>query len=369
MPGNETIDPEALPASPPEPSRSERHIVLVAAVVVGVVLLAIIAAFAGARFIGATSGWDVEPGLPVVVTIEPGSSARSIAAVLDGAGVARADDVREAIEALDAEGSLRAGTYDFVTDMDPAEAVALLVAGPTSRGENTFTVVEGWTVERIIEELAGATGRTRAEFQRVLRNGLVTSAYLPAGTGIDPLARWEGLLYPATYELPSDGDPVAILGAMADEAARRFDQLDWAPTEAQGLSRYETIVIGSLIEREAGTEDERDDIASVIVNRLDVGMRLQIDATVIYALGYNPGRVTADHLQVVSPYNTYRVDGLPPTPIGAASLASVRAAIRPADTSYLFYVLGRPDGSHLFAETYEEHQANIERAAENGVRP
>jgi UPF0755 protein len=110
-------------------------------------------------------------------------------------------------------------------------------------------------------------------------------------------------------------------------------------------------------------------IASVIYNRLAEPMRLQIDATVIYALGYNPGRVTAEHLALDSPWNTYRVDGLPPTPIGASSMASLLAASDPADTDYLFYVLGSEDGSHLFADTYEAHQENIERAREAGVRP
>ena len=370
MPGHETIEPETLPVNPsePDPPARLRFAPIIAVAVLVAVLLA--GAFAGARLIGATSGWDVEPGIPIVVVIEPGSSARSIALVLEEAGVARADHVRGVIEELDAESRLRAGTYDFVTDMDPAEAVALLLEGPTIRGDNTLTIVEGWTVDRIVTELAAATGRTKAEFQVVLRDGLITSSYLPAdGRSVDPIARWEGLLYPATYELPADGDPVTILGTMADEAARRFDALEWSSVEDQGLTRYEAIIIGSLIEREAGVDDERDEIASVIYNRIAQGMRLQIDATVIYALGYNPGRVTADHLAIESPYNTYRVDGLPPTPIGAASIGSVGAVIRPADTPYLFYVLGGQDGSHLFAETYEEHQANIDRASENGVRP
>ena len=370
MPGHETIEPETLPVSHPEAETTARSplVPIVAVSLLVAVLLA--GAFAGARLIGASSGWDVEPGVPVVVAIEPGSSARSIALVLEEAGVARADDVRGVIEELDAESRLRAGTYDFVTDMDPGAAVALLLDGPTTRGENTLTIVEGWSVDRIVTELATATGRTKAEFQLVLRDGLITSSYLPSDArNVDPIARWEGLLYPATYELPADGDPVTILGTMADEAARRFDALEWNYVEDQGLTRYEAVIIGSLIEREAGVDDERDEIASVIYNRIAQGMRLQIDATVIYALGYNPGRVTADHLAIESPYNTYRIDGLPPTPIGAASIASVEAALRPADTPYLFYVLGGQDGSHLFAETYEEHQANIERASENGVRP
>jgi UPF0755 protein len=150
---------------------------------------------------------------------------------------------------------------------------------------------------------------------------------------------------------------------------RRFEDVDWSRIGDLGISRYEALIVGSLIEREAGTDADRPTISSVIHNRLDQGTRLQIDATVIYALGFNPGRVLAEHLKVESPYNTYRVDGLPPTPIGTVSTVSLEAAVNPVKTDYVFYVLGSKDGSHVFAVTYEEHQANVEAAKAAGILP
>lgn len=364
-------DTQTRPEQVPDGSgATRRRIGLVAAVtIIGTVVL-VVFAMIGARLVGAGSTWDVVPGQPVEVTIEPGTSAATIYRVLDAAGVAQAGALRTAAQSAEVEDSLQAGIYAFVTDTDAEGVIAQLVAGSNASNSRSFTLVEGWTIERIIDELASRTGRPQAEFQSVLRDGLVTSAYLPpVGSDVDALRRWEGLLYPATYVLPSDGSPVVILGTMADEAASRFNSVDWSRIDGLGVSRYEALVVASLIEREAGTDEERAEIASVIYNRLDQGMRLQIDATVIYGLGYNPGRVTASDLDVVSPYNTYRIDGLPPTPIGSPSIASVEASADPAATAFLFYVLGNPDGSHLFAETYEGHQGNIATATENGVRP
>jgi UPF0755 protein len=176
-------------------------------------------------------------------------------------------------------------------------------------------------------------------------------------------------LYPAKYQIPEGSSTVAILQNMSDEMVRRFEAVDWSGIEDVGVSRYEALVIGSLIEREAGTDEDRRLISSVVHNRLGVPMRLQIDATVIYALGSNPGQVLAEHLETPSPYNTYRIDGLPPTPIGTVSELSLVAALHPSDTDYLFYVLKSDDGSHAFAVSYEEHQANVRAAKAAGVLP
>jgi UPF0755 protein len=156
---------------------------------------------------------------------------------------------------------------------------------------------------------------------------------------------------------------------MADEMVERLDVVEWSRIDELDISRYEAIVIASLIQREAGTDADRPLISSVIHNRLEDGMRLQIDATVVYAIGDVNGRVTAEDLKVPSPYNTYRVDGLPPTPIGTVQMISVQAAVDPAETDYYFYVLADTDGSHAFATTYDEHQANVRKAKEDGVLP
>lgn len=356
---------------PPDggPSRRGRIVAALVAVVLGIAVVAGVA-WGAASLISHDDGWDVIAGQPVQVSIASGTTARIIYADLEAAGVARSVDLEAAAVAIGAEDRLQAGTYTFVTDMDPVDVIASLVEGGQDIPGTTFTLVEGWTVDRIVEELAEALPFTQAEFQAVLRSDAITSPYLPpVGGPVDAINRWEGLLFPATYPITEGTTPAEILGAMADQTVRRIDAIDTSRLPSLGVSLHEALVIASLVEREAGTDDERATIASVIYNRLFESMRLQIDATVIYALGYNPGRVTATHLDTDSPWNTYRVDGLPPTPIGAASQASIEAATNPASTTYLFYVLGGTDGSHRFAETYEEHQANIARARADGVLP
>jgi UPF0755 protein len=355
-----------------ETTESERSTTARVAVIAGLAVAAIVVLFLLAKvFAGLVAGnddWTVESGQPVEVTIAAGSSASSIYVLLHEEGVARSSEIEAAARASGVEDRLQAGTYSFTTDMDPIIVVRRLVEGGDVTIGATFTVIEGWTIDRIIDELAEATPYTRAEYQKALRDGQVSSPLLPAEVE-DPLRRWEGLLYPAKYPIAPDATPRQILQPMADEMARRFDAVDWSSIGELGISRYDALVIGSLIEWEAAIDEDRPTISSVIHNRLDQGMRLQIDATVIYALGYNPGRVLAVHLKTVSPYNTYLVDGLPPTPIGAVSTASLEAAVHPVQSDYLFYVLGNEDGSHVFAVTYEEHQANVKTAKDAGVLP
>jgi UPF0755 protein len=364
------VDTETIPTrDDPEPTRRGRIGALAVATVAGVLVLALVAWLA-ASSLAPNDGWDVIAGQPVSVTIEAGASGSEIFEQLEAAGVARAGDLEAAAVRLGVANRLRAGTFAFTTDMDPGTAIERLVEGPPSDAQGRFVVIEGWTVDRIVDEVAARLERTVGEVQRILRSETITSPYLPPVAGpIDELNRWEGLLAAATYPLGPSTTPEVLLTAMADEATRRLDDTDWSRLDALGVSRHEVLTIASLVEREAGTDDERDEIASVIYNRLAVPMRLQIDATVIYALGFNPGRVTADDLRIASPWNTYRIDGLPPTPIGTPSVASINAAADPADTPYLFYVLGFEDGSHRFAESYEGHQANIERARADGILP
>lgn len=350
-----------------EPSTSARYVVLALIAVV-----AIAALFLAARTVaGVVSGgdsWNVLAGEPVEVTVEPGSSATAIYQTMQDAGVVRSSDLRAAARAAGVEDRLQAGTYSLVTDMDPGDVVRRLVEGGDVVSGVTFTVIEGWTIARIVKELATATDFSESDYQAALGSGSVTSPLLPVGVS-DLVVRWEGLLYPAKYPMVEGATPVETLQMMASEMTRRFEEIDWSPIGVLGISRYEALVIGSLIEWEASEDTDRPIIASVIHNRLDVPMRLQIDATVIYALGYNPGRVLAEDLKVESPYNTYLIDGLPPTPIGAVSAASLQAAVSPSQTDFLFYVLGNADGTHVFATTYEQHQANVRAAKEAGILP
>jgi UPF0755 protein len=361
------VEQTTTPTSDGGPTPGAKLAIVGGVVLIGIVVLVLLARSVAGLVAGGDS-WDVESGQPVEVTIDSGSSATSIYITMHDAGIVRSSELESAAKAAGVEDRLQAGTYLFTTDMEADVVVRRLVEGGDVVNGNMFTVIEGWTVDRIIDELSEDTGFSRAQYQKALRDQAVTSPHLPEGVD-DPIQRWEGLFYPAKYPLSDDASPAQILQMMADEMTRRFEDVDWSGIGALGISRYDALVIGSLIEWEAGTDDDRPIISSVIHNRLNKPMRLQIDATVIYALGYNPGRVLAEHLKVESPYNTYFVDGLPPTPIGTVSQASLLGAVNPVESEYLFYVLGNEDGSHVFAVTYEEHQANVKAAKTAGILP
>jgi len=344
--------------------------------VVALGVLAVVALFLLAQVLaGAVSRSSeptVAPGQPVEVTILPGSSARTIAVEMQNASVVSARDLEEEVRDRAVADQLKAGTYALETGMAAADVVAQLVQGPnTQSSQSTVTIVEGLTVTEILQSLAAQTGLPVAEFEAALRSGVVSSPFL-ASSGVDPetdLAAWEGLLYPATYAFSEETDAALILNTMSAELVRRVGDINWSGLSDLGLSRYEALIVASLVEREAKLDADRPLIASVIYNRLAENMPLQIDATVIYAMGENPGRVLASDLEIDSPYNTYRITGLPPTPIGAVREASLLAAASPAATEYRFYVVTSADGGHGFSGTYEEHQEKVERAKAEGIIP
>jgi UPF0755 protein len=177
------------------------------------------------------------------------------------------------------------------------------------------------------------------------------------------LAEHEGYLFPDTYLIPKDATIDQIITVMRNNFDTKFASLNYNGTRSQ----EEIVTVASLIEREARLDEDRPIIASVIYNRLTEPMRLQIDATVQYAIGYDANenswwkkRLTRDDLQFDSPYNTYTNDGLPPGPICNPGLGVLRAAVSPADTDYLYYITDRT-GVNRYARTNAQHEANIER--------
>jgi UPF0755 protein len=218
----------------------------------------------------------------------------------------------------------------------------------------------------MLVSLAEQTPNTYQDYQSALLGGDVTTSLeeLPA----DPsLSDWEGLLFPDTYEFAASAAPEDILQRMASTMEQRVNSIDWTDWESLGYSKYQGIVLASLIESEVLLDEERPTVSSVIHNRLEEGMKLDIDATVLYAVGSRD--ISDFDREVDSPYNTYIVAGLPPTPISAPGRASLEAAAAPDETDYFFYVLSDLEGHHAFASTIEEHNANVAKAREDGVLP
>ncbi len=309
---------------------------------------------------------DVEPGQPVEIVIASGSSGQDIGAMLAAQGVVHsALEFEVAVRNVDAAQRLQAGTYALTTLMDPAEVVAVLVAGPAP-AVYRVTVIEGLRVEEMLVALAEITPHEYSEFEEALLGGDVVSSLREMPEQIT-LSDWEGLLFPDTYEFARSALPESILQRMASTMEQHVNSIDWSDWRALGYTEHEGIILASLIEAEVRVDDERAVVSSVIHNRLAEGMKLDIDATVYYALGTRD--VTRFDRTVDSPYNTYVVVGLPPTPIALPGKASLAAAASPESTEYFFYVLADRDGNHVFAKTFDEHLDNVNRAREDGVLP
>lgn len=304
--------------------------------------------------------WELRPAGPGpsrIVAIPPGSTTRQIGELLTRAGLIRSPRALVVAARLRrAGGRLRHGEYALAPTQGPLEIVDVLVEG---RGLlHRVTIPEGFTIRQIADTLAAAGLVQRERFIDLATRGGRRFAR-PALAGL-PTDSLEGYLFPDTYHLPRSLDEEAVIGAMLDRFDAAVDATVRDAARARGLTLHQLVTIASMVERETRLAAERPMVAGVIYNRLARGMRLEIDATVLYALGQHRDRVRLADLAVDSPYNTYRYEGLPPGPIASPGLAAIAAAARPAVVPYLFYVL-KPDGSHHFSRTLAEHQAAVRR--------
>ncbi|MFC2706475.1 MAG: endolytic transglycosylase MltG [Olsenella profusa] len=300
---------------------------------------------------------DVTPGQVVTVTIPDGSGTQDIADILfEGGIIAKRSDFTGEVKRQDAGASMKSGTYDIVTGANVADIVRLLVSGPNSNAKK-LTVPEGLTVSQTATAVQTALGISTDDFlaQAKASNYVDDYPFLSSAQN-DSL---EGFLYPKTYDLSAtDGSADAVIRAMLDQYRSEVMSLDLASAEtgiesAYGItmSDYDIINMASIIEKEAHSDDDRPKMASVMCNRMKAGMRLQSDVTIMYVTGREP---TKDDLASQSPYNTYVSQGLPPTPICSPSMASIKAAMAPASTNYLYWYW---NGSEtVFSETFEQHQ-------------
>ncbi len=305
---------------------------------------------------------DVEPGIAVTVTIPDGSNGTAILQILLQEGVVQdASAFRSEVNAQNAESSLKSGTYDFVTCQDVSEVVAQLVEGPNST-YGQVTIAEGLTVTKTAEQVESVLGISQEDFlaQAKASNYVDTYSFLE-GVADDSL---EGFLYGKTYDASSDVSADHVIDLMLQQYQLEVASLDFAAGEqliyeryGVELDDYEVLILASIVEKEALTDDDRVNIASVFLNRLQAGMYLQSDATMSYVTG---GDVTATDLSTDSPYNTYLYAGLTPTPICSPSLASIEAVLNPADTDYYYFWITQDE--HVFSETYEQHQEAIANA-------
>lgn len=323
----------------------------------GVGLLALIVLGAGAAY--GYFVWALGPALPkgksVLVSIRQGDSAAGISRRLKDLGAIRDPRVftfyarRKGLAA-----KIRPGDYRIRDNDGVQRLLSRLVAGDAEA--RWVTIPEGKTASQIAEILGEKGFGNEDEFRELTRRK-------PKQLGIAlPVSRssLEGYLMPDTYKLPTQAGEKAIARVMLRNWNDKILKPNRELFNRSGMSMDQIVIVASMIEREARVAKDRALISSVVRNRLKRKMPLQIDATVIYALGRHKNALTFADLKVDDPYNTYRNAGLPPGPICNPGEAAVLAALQPAKTPYLYYV-ARPDGSHLFTTSFHEHEAAIRK--------
>lgn len=250
------------------------------------------------------------------------------------------------------EKSIQAGEYLLSSDLSPAAILERMVSGKVRLYR--FTIPEGSNLKQIAEIIEAAGLEQRQAFLRSARD-----AGLAEKMGIEA-ATFEGYLYPETYFFPKDTSAEQIIETMVARLRSEIPP-DWIDRSAElGFSLHETITLASIIEKETGAPFERPLISSVFHNRMKKGMRLETDPTVIYGIKNFNGNLTRKDLETSTPYNTYRIQGLPPGPIASPGRAAIEAALYPADTKFLYFVSKR-DGTHQFSTNLIDHNRAIRK--------
>lgn len=328
---------------------------LLAVAAVAAVVLVVVPALTAAPASDGTQ--EVVKGNQVTITIPEGAGAAAVADELFDAGViASKSEFLAQARRTNAEQSLKSGSYTLTTGDDLSVILELLTTGPNASAK--VTIPEGYTVSQTADAVEQALGIPADEFLAQAKASAYASdfAFL-SGAADDSL---EGFLFPKTYSFESE-QPSAdeVIRAMLDQFQAEVAPLDLAGAAASlserygiELSEYDVVTMASIVEREAVTDEQRPKVASVFYNRLRDGMRLESDATLTYYLGRAATAEEINSLDV--PYNTYKIDGLTPTPVCSPSLASLEAAASPADTSFLYFYITQD--TEQFSETYDQHQ-------------
>lgn len=299
----------------------------------------------------------------VTVRIPAGSSTAEIASILKAEDVIASEkELTKKVEEMGVAGSLKPGTYRFNRG-EPLEGIIEKLTLGIQAPESVLTVPEGFSITDIARFLAEKTSISEAAYLNATK---VNGRQLPLG-GAAGAANLEGFLFPSTYDLDPGIDAVMLVDRQLDRFNTQTASVEWGKAGRLGLNAYQVLIVASLIEREAKIADERALIAAVMYNRLSAGMKLEVDATVQYALGYWKPELTQDDLDIESPFNTRLYKGLPPGPICNPGLDSINAALNPENVDYLYYVAtGDREGSHFFTSSYDEFLQAKEESGSGG---
>jgi len=290
------------------------------------------------------------------VTIQPRSTVRGVAAQLARGGVRVAPEPFIAMtRVLGLQSRLKSGNYEFKTGVTPYEVLQKIARGDVN--EYVATVIEGWTFRRMRQEL-DANPALKHDSAGMNDAQLMSAIGAPEAS----IGNGEGLFFPDTYLFDKNTSDLDVYRRAYRLMRARLDEA-WVARSPNlpYKTPYDALIMASIIEKETGKKSDRAMVAAVFANRLRVGMPLQTDPTVIYGMGesYN-GHIRKKDLQTDTPYNTYTRMGLPPTPISLPGVASLQAAMNPAQTSALYFV-SRGDGSSIFSDTLGDHNKAVDK--------
>lgn len=303
-------------------------------------------------YTSAIGGGQEEAGAGgIKVTVEKGDTLSTVADKLDEAGVIGSATLFELEARVGGQSTeIKPGEYTFTSDEGGDEILAKLTTGEAAP-TFTVTVPEGLTLEQTAETVAETGQVSAADFEAAAKRTDYGYAFLD-----DPAIKTtEGFLFPKSYEFEEGTSASQIVNRMLEQYLIETETLDIEGAKDRfNLTEYELLTVASLVEREASNSEERPLVASVIYNRIRQGMPLQIDATIQYARGKPKEDLSLQDLKIDSPYNTYENPGLPPGPIASPSRESLQAAIKPAETDYLYYVLKANGEEHYFTNNYDD---------------
>lgn len=286
------------------------------------------------------------------IYFQPGSNIKKLAADLESAGIIRSSLHFVMVGRLRGQAHrLQAGHYRVNDSMATGALLRKIVSGEVDF--RRFTLPEGYSMYQAAELLDQQGYFKKEAFLDACRSKeLLVRLNIPAPTA-------EGYLFPATYNLPHQFSEEQLVELMVGKFEKEFAALETG-TKKGGFSRHEILTLASMIEKEAVTPDEKPLISSVFHNRLRIGMPLQSDPTAVYGVRAFAGKVTKADILRSSPYNTYKINGLPPGPIGNPGTEALRAALHPAESGY-FYFVARKDGTHQFSRSLDEHNRSVSR--------
>ncbi|WP_432665293.1 endolytic transglycosylase MltG [Wukongibacter baidiensis] len=324
--------------------------------ILGLLLITLICIFSGYNYYSSLKlPVDVNDSKDIIINIPSGASTSKIANILKKNDLIRNELYFRYISKQRKIGAkYQAGDYKLHKSMDTDQIIEKLINGEVYVETAKFTIPEGFELNQIVERLSNHSelNINKEKLLNILENEDFDFKFLkgiPKGKN-----RLEGYLFPDTYEVTKDSSEKDVILIMLNRFDKVFKEEYYERANELNMSIQDIITLASIIEREARVENERPIISGVFYNRLEKEMLLQSCATIQYVLGERKEKLTYKDLEIESSYNTYKNVGLPPAPIASPGESSIKAALYPDDTKYLYFV-AKGDGSHVFTKTYKEH--------------